>query len=265
MNNAPTADGGGTEAPRDAEPFFPSEGTFNAVVPLSDIEGEPTRAPLVPVDAADVGQPSEAAWAREAHRAALKDEEETTLVPKRRPVATGGRPAWFVPAVVIWLSIMAGLFSGVYLIRSTQRAAVSPTPAQVAAETPSLPPAAAPTPAPVVEEVRAEAEVEKVSEPAAGDKSGEVAKAESPREAARPAAADEPTPSRPAPPTRTARAAAEAREVAPAPKPVRAESATPARTRATAAAKRQPATPARTLPVSDPPPSAKSRKVIQWP
>src|SRR5687767_4435700 len=117
MNNAPTADGRGTEGARDAEPFFPSEGSFNAVVPLSEIDGEPTPAPLVPVSPADVGKPAEAVWAREAHRAALRDEEETTLVPTRRPGASAGRPAWFVPAVVIWLSIMAGLISGVFLIR----------------------------------------------------------------------------------------------------------------------------------------------------
>jgi hypothetical protein len=278
MNNAPTADGRGTEETNKAEPFFPSEGTFHPVVPLSEIGRETRPTPLSPSKAAAVGKPAEAASAREAHLAALKEEEETTLVPTRRSGARRARRSWFVPAVVIGLSVLAGLASGTYLISSKQRAAETQPPAQVTAEAPSLPPASAPTPAPVAEEVVSEAKVEKVKEAAAEDKSGEdksgedksgeVVKAEQPREVARPAAAGSSPQPRPAPPTRaerTARAAVEAREVAPAPRPASRANAPPPRARVTAAAKRPPAPPARTLPVSDPPPSTKSRKVIQWP
>lgn len=279
MNNAPTAGGRGTEGPHEPEPFFPSEGTFHPVVPLSEVGRETRPAPLPTVKAADAGKPAEASWAREAHRAALKDEEEATLVPKRRSGARGAGRSWFAPAVVIALSVLAGLASGTYLIRSTQRGAGAQppapvqSPAQAAAGAPSLPPASEATPAPVAEAVVAETKVEKVKEAAAEDKSGEgesgeVANAEKPREGARPAATVESPSPRPAPPARAerpARAASEAREVAPAPKPSRGESAPPARTRATAAAKRPPAPSARALPVSDPPPSSKSRKVIQWP
>jgi hypothetical protein len=261
MNNAPTAGGRGNEGPHEAEPFFPSEGTFNPVVPLSEIGGEPGPAPLPALNAADVGRPAEAAWAREAHRAALKEEE--TLVPSRARSVPVARQSWGLPAAVVALSVLAGLISGVYLIRSTQRAAESKTPARVEAEAPSLPPP------PVVEEAAAEAEVETLKEAAAEVKSSEVAKAESPREVTPRVSTDEsspPTP-RPAPSTRAerpARAAAEAREVTPTPKPARVESPAPARTRLRAAAKQTPP-PARDLPISSPPPSAKSRKVIQWP
>lgn len=273
MNNASTADGGATERRGDAEPFFPSEGTFNPVVPLSEVGSGPVPAPLARVDAAHAGKPAEAAWAREAHRAAHKEDEET-LVPKRRRGAHAARRPWLIPAAVITLSVLAGLASGTYLIRSTQRAPEAQTPPQVAAEAPAPPPApvaeeAAAEAKVAAEEVAAEAKVEKVNEAAREDKPGEVAKAEGPRESARPAASDEPTTTpRPAPPTRAerpARAAAEARAVTPAPKPPRTESPAPPRTRVTTAAKQTPAPSGRALPISNPPPSAKSKRVIQWP
>src|SRR5215208_6345330 len=116
MNNASTPGGRGQDRPNDAGPFFPSEGSFNPVVPLSELGHAP--APLQTVDAADVGRPAEAAWAREEHRArraGRKEEEETTLVPTR---ALAARQPWAVTAAVIALSVAAGLASGAYLIWS---------------------------------------------------------------------------------------------------------------------------------------------------
>lgn len=256
MNNASTPDGRGQERPNDAEPlpFFPSEGSFNAVVPLSEIGHLPT------VDAANVGKPAEAAWAREAHRAHVKEEDET-LVPSRRRRARRARPSWLVTASVIALSVAAGLASGTYLIWSAQRAPEAQASAPPAAEAPSLPP-----PAPVAEQVEAETNVEPAHEPVPAEKPREVAKAERSDEAA-PAPKPEPPARTPSAPRaeRPARSVAEPKETTPAPKPERPRNA-PARPRLTTAERQPPATPAaRTLPVSSPPPSAKSKKVIQWP
>ena len=257
MSYASTPEGRGQDRPNDAGPFFPSEGSFNPVVPLSELGHAP--APLPTVDAADVGRPAEAAWAREeyrASRATQKEEEETTLVPAR---PRGARKPWAVTAAVIAMSIAVGLASGAYLIWFSQRAPEAQTSATVAAEAPGLPPA------PVAEQVKAE-NVEKVDEPVRAEQPSEVAKAERSDEVA-------PAP-KPEPPVRTAdapraerpaRAVAEPKEITPAPKPARTQSAPPARPRLTTAEKRPPAPAERTLPVSSPPPSAKSKKVIQWP
>jgi hypothetical protein len=253
MNNAPTPDGRGQDRPNDAEPFFPSEGSFHPVVPLSEVGDTP--APLTPINPADVGQPAEAAWAREAHRARLKEEEET-LVPLRTARARGARQSWLVTASVIALSVVAGVASGTYLIWSSPRAHETQPPARVEAEAPSLPPA------PAVEQDAAVAKVEHVNEAVKVEKPTEVAKAEKPAEVShepKPAQPPQPTPR----PERPARAAVEPREVTPAPKPTRTQSAASSRPRVTTAEPRPPA--ARTLPISSPPPSAKSKKVIQWP
>ena len=250
MSNASTPDGRGQDRPNDAESFFPSEGTFNAVVPFAEIGHAP--APLAPFDPADAGKPAEAAWAREAHRARWREEEET-LVPSRAGRARRARPSWLTTAAVITLSVLAGLVSGTYLIRSAQRTAATEPPAEVAVEAlPTLPPA------PVAEPLKAEAKAEVVSEVVKDSKSNEVAKAGKSDEVAR---TPEPeTPIRNAP--RTERAAAEPREVMPAPKPSRTQSASPSRPRPTNVVQQ---TPRATLPISTPPPTAKSKKVIQWP
>jgi hypothetical protein len=259
MSNASTPGGLGQDRPNDAGPFFPSEGSFNPVVPLSELDHSP--APLPAVDAADVGGPAEAAWAREeyrARRAGPKEEEETTLVPAR---ARGARRPWAVTAVVIALSIAAGLASGAYLTRSSRRAPEAQTSATVAADAPALPPA----PAPV--QVEADRNVEQVNEPARAEKPSEVAKVEQ-SDAVAPAPRREP-PVRTADAPRaerTARAVAEPKELTPAPKPARAQGAPPTtRPRLATAEKQTPAPAERTLPVSSPPPSAKPKKVIQWP
>jgi hypothetical protein len=255
MNNASTVDGGEQERPTDAEPFFPSEGAFNTVVPLSEIGHAP--APLVPFDPADVGRPAEAAWAREAHRAGVKEEEETTLVPGRMGGVRGVRRSWVVKTGVIALSVAAGLASGTYLIWSSKRAPEAHASSHVTAEAPPLPPAPEATPA--AEQREAVAKVEKVSEVAKAEKPVEVAHASKEAPPARPTTAPRAE--------RATRAAAEARELAPAPKPARNQSAAPARPRVTTTAKQTPAPPSseRALPISAPPSNAKSRKVIQWP
>lgn len=248
-NDAATPDGRGPERPNDAEPFFPSEGTFNAVVPLSEVGRAP--APLSPPNPADVGLPAEAAWARAAHRARLKEDEET-LVPARAARAHRARRSWLVTGSVIALSVVAGLASGTYLIWSSQRAQEAPPPAQVAAEAPAPPPPSV-----------ADSKVEKVNEPADEVKPREVAKAERPIEVAPAPKASPPLQPAPTPrAARPARAAAEPEELTPAPKPARTQRAAPTRPRVTTAETR-PA--ARTPPISTPPPSAKSKKVIQWP
>lgn len=275
MNNASTPEGRGQERPNDAEPFFPAEGTFHAVVPLSEVDRAPRAAALAPVDAADVGRPSEAAWAREAHRAGRAGwkEDEETLVPTRTRRAARERRSWVTAASVIVLSLAAGVASGTYLIWSSQRAPAASTPAVVAAEATSLPPAPAPaaaeSPAPDALEGEAVAQVESTEEAAADESPREAAEAVRSSEAA-PAPKQAPSP-QPAPSPRAervARAAAEARAVTPAPKPARVQSpAPPPRPRASAVAQ-QPARPPaaeRALPISSPPPSAKSKKVIQWP
>lgn len=271
MIDASTPDGRGQDRPNDAEPFFPSEGSFNTVVPLSEVGRAPAPSPLVRTKAADSGKPAEAAWAREAHRAGLKEEEETTLVPARSGGVRGARRSWVVTAAVITLSVAAGLASGTYLIWSSQRAPQAQTSAQAAPEAPSLPPAPAPeaTPAPVAEQVEAVTKVEQVNEPVKDERPREVAKAEKSDEVARAPKHEPPLRANDAPRAeRATRAEAEAREVTAAPKPARSQSPAPARTRVVTAERRPPATPpssARSLPISSPPPSAKSRKVIQWP
>ncbi len=258
MNNASTPDGRGQDRPNDAEPlpFFPSEGSFNAVVPLSELGQTP--APLVPFDAADVGKPAEAAWAREAHRARPNEEDET-LVPSRARRARRARPSWLVTASVIVLSVAAGLASGTYLIWSAQRAPEAQASAPSAAEAPSLPPA------PVAEQLEADRNVEPANEPVRVEKPREVAKTERTDEVA-PAPKSEPHARTPGAPRaeRSARTVAEPKETTPAPKPAPPRRA-PSSARLTTAEQQPPATPARTLPVSSPPPSAKSKKVIQWP
>lgn len=265
MNNASTPDGRGQDRPHDAEPFFPSEGSFNPVVPLSELGHAP--ASLTRADAAAVGRPVEAAWAREKYRArrtARKEEEETTLVPAR---ARRARQSWPITAAVIALSVAAGLASGTYIIRSSQRSPEAQPPATVAVEAPPLPPA------PVAVQVEeANKNIEKVNEPVRAEKTSEVARAEQSNEVAhapKPGppvrTADAPRAERPARAEAEPKAVAEPQEVTHAPKPTRTRSAPPSRTRLTTA-EREPRAPAeRTLPISSPPSNAKSKKVIQWP
>jgi hypothetical protein len=272
----------------EAEPFFPSEGTFSAVVPLSEIGPSPVTL------REGSGEPAEAAWAVVAHRAGAKEEEET-LVPRRgrgasyAPAGDGPRQSWAVTAVAIALSVVAGVAAGGYLVWTSQlvaekrleHRAAEPAAPQVAAEVPAPAepapaPEAQPSPDPAPDVAEAKATEAKATEAKAAE-----AKAEEPREVARapkvnPPAADlaatahaAEAPRRRAaePEPRAERAPrAEAREAAPAPRPAAARAAA-TRTREAAAERRATAPPERqrTLPVSSPPPSAKANKVIRWP
>lgn len=263
MKNASRADGREHDEHAKAEPLFPSDGRFKAVVPLSQLDDEaaPTREAL----------------------ASDEPEEETTLVPARRSRARlphtprakrGIEQSWPFLAAVLTLSVVSGLAAGAYMIRSLRPSEThsAGTPAAgVAAESveksagtkpaaaPPAPPASAP--APQTEQNRLAAL------PVAGEASDEPdVKVESINGAARPRksstdedelAADRAEVTKPR--TRTRARAAEDAE--PAPKLTRAD-AGPRRPERPA---RAAASPERNLPISSPPPSAKSRKVIQWP
>ncbi|HEX8499724.1 MAG TPA: hypothetical protein VF659_03965 [Pyrinomonadaceae bacterium] len=254
----------------DADPLFPSEGTFSTVVPLSQVG----RAPLPPARRA--AAPSEAA------PEVTGDEE--TLVPTRgrrvaRPArataAGGGGRHWLTLTAAVVLSVVAGVAAGAYMVWSSQptearlpEAPAAVAPPSVTAESPRPePPASAPAPTPAPEVA------------SAGDAAVKPEREEAPApepKAAPPAAtagartnAAEPAPRRAVEvvpvAARRERAKEEASAPAPAPKPARREAAPrrdtpPARTRPPATAAN-----GRALPVSSPPPSSKSRTVIQWP
>jgi hypothetical protein len=268
LNNAPTPEGRGHQGPHEAEPLFPSEGPFNPVVPLSEI-GD-AHAPRPSVNAADVGLPAEAAWAREAHRARLKEDEET-LVPSRSRHARGARRSWAFTASVLAFSVFAGVASGSYLIWTSQRAHEPQPPVQVAAE------AQLAQPAPVAAEQPPTTEVEKASEPVKEEKAREVLKSEKSEKSEKTERSDEKSTetarvSKQSPPLQTAtraervaRAAAEPERPEPAPRPARVQSVTAKSTRAARAEARPAPALGRDLPISSPPPSAKSKRVIQWP
>lgn len=296
MSDASTARGGEPTEPITPQPLFPSEGDFSTVVPLSQVG----RAPVVAGKTAGDGRPAEADWARRerrgariARRDAKAVEEEETLVPtrarERREARAdsrrgAGQRHWPVTAVAVLLSVLAGVAAGSYLVWSKRPVAVSPTAQEAAAEIPS-PAAEAPPAEPVAppaEEV-ADAPLPGGEEIAAGPV--EEAAPVAPEAPAR--AADSKDEKSAQPPTRAAknttppaesatrddratrarpeRAAPAAPDAAPAPRAAR--NPAPPRRAATNAGPRptRPATSGRRLPVSAPPPSAKSKTVIQWP
>ncbi len=244
----------------DAGPLFPSEGTFSAVVPLSQVRG---------------GRAASRDSAATAIAVAHEEPEEATLVPSRvspsararRETRRGGQH-WLSMTAAVALSVFAGLAVGAYVVWSRQARQAQPpvtsvaetvSPTQAATEAPQPEPSpSATTPAPEVAAAAHDAvvKVEKAeaSEPAR--------KAEPPTASAARAPAVEPASRRAA---ARERAKAEASEASPAPKPARRETAV--RRQATPTRTRPPATAAngRALPVSSPPPSSKSRTVIQWP
>jgi hypothetical protein len=295
MSDASTARGGKPTEPITPEPFFPSEGDFNTVVPLSQVAHAPYTAGRSAAD----GRPAEAAWARAdrrgngvARRGAAAGEEEETLVPgrsgRRRGARVGPRPGavrrpWAGAAAAVLLSVLAGVAAGSYLVWS-KRPAVSNAPP--AAETASQEVAAdVPPPAPEAPPV---VEAEPVApEAPAPAKAAAATEAKPERSAETPARAEKGTPPPAEPTTRAAvepatraatqpraraeRAAPDTTPAATAARPARNETPTrneaPTRRAATNAARRptRPATSARQLPVSAPPPSSKSKTVIQWP
>ena len=257
MTNAPGTRGRepfeDTGGHAEAEPFFPSEGTFSTVVPLSQV-----RDGLVSArdSAANAAAPKET-------------EEEATLVPTRvRRAPAAGRDGktkqsgghWLATATAVLLSLTAGVAAGAYMVWTRQAQQARPPVTQAADAT------AASQPAPT--------EPTQVAAPdaaGAAAPSAEVVKVErsesveTPSEVVKPEPASRRTSEAETRAARHARANAETAEAAPAPKPRRDEAAP--RRQATPARPKPNATAAsgRALPVSSPPPSAKSRTVIQWP
>lgn len=248
----------------EAEPLFPSEGTFSAVVPLSQVREERVAAD----DSATASDPTPE-----------KSDEEATLVPTRlSPAQRTGRAAtrdaktkrgsrhWLATAAAVLLSVTAGVAAGAYMVWTRQARPPVTRAADVAPPTQPAPQAAPtePTQATATDTPKASApsaEVVKVEREDVAKTPAEVGKPEpAPRreaESERHASESEQRASR--------RARAHAETADAAPKPARAASAprrqaSPARTRpnTTAAA-------GRTLPVSSPPPTSRSRTVIQWP
>lgn len=285
----------------DAPLLFPPVGNFNAVVPLSEIDADAEiksdsksrvtgRAPL---------QFAESPEARAAAREREHDEtEEATLVPSRaarasKPLRTATRrPSWPVMITALTLSLAAGLAAGVYLIKSnvpveiqapasmTESAANDAAPAaetsdtqptQVAseshpeaephAETSEARPKAESNLDAVASDVDTKESAEKTSRDLTATKRLAAVDASSGRGERTPetspakANAVERTPERPA------------RKAAPSTTKTPAQPEALSTRRATPVAERAPVqrAPERSLPVSSPPSSAKSKRVIQWP
>ncbi|HJQ35372.1 MAG TPA: hypothetical protein VJ866_24685 [Pyrinomonadaceae bacterium] len=289
-----------SEAVRRAEaeddPLFPTDGNFSRVVPLTQAGDE--VVPIAEADdepaRSDEAAPSVAAVAQGGTDE--REEEVATLVPARTSRGTSpvqvSRPkkgfaqSWGFTAVVLAVSILAGAAAGAYII-SSQSASETPRPdasnveaadaavnrdaEKVIASQPAEQPVPQ-APAPQAEHDKlaaANAPALTPNAPAASDEANADAKAESvnpptPSTKATARAADtaarrtlEPEPRA----ERTARAASEARDAS-SPRltpgdaaPHRAERPTPANATASE----------RSLPISSPPPSARPKKVIQWP
>lgn len=288
MEKTSEAEGRGRRGDAKADHFFPSDGQFSRVVPLSQAGDE-----LVP--SAQTG--NEIAASADTSAPDEPDErDEATLVPMRvsrnasrfqvsRP-KKGVEQSWVFTAAVLALSVVAGVAAGAYMIRSQRPAetfrpdasnveaaavnggggkviaaepAEQPVP-QASATSPQTEPqtehdkltsatttAAAPT-TPVVADTKVESVNASASTPKASPRAADAT--------ARRAAETEPRAERPA------RAASEARDAAPAPRPTRSDAA-PRHADRPATANAAP--PERSLPISSPPPSARPKKVIQWP
>jgi hypothetical protein len=293
--------------------FFPTEGTFSPVVPLSKInealESSDRPSSLDELESPDrlessdsirlessdsistAGQQAEVVESVSVRDAAVEpatDEQEDTLVPLRAGHATrtpalkttrpksiprpkGVRRTWPVTAIALALSVIAGLIAGTYLIGFRQ-SMMTPRPAPLAEDAAPAAVDAAPgtdvaTQVPEPRSTKATA----TSDPQASQ-----------------LAPQSPAPSRPAsvsesrhapveePPARSvknadarlerpARTPSGQRDM-PATKPAQRDATTTAH-RAKVAEERSPtpAPPKQSFPVSSPPPSARSRKVIQWP
>ena len=267
--------------------FFPSEGNFNAVVPLSEIDTDSESPVAAPAPMHTALSPSVRASTKER---AHDEQEEATLVPARaartahafRPATR--RPSWPVMITALALSLAAGLAAGVYLIKSSMPVQLQ-APASMTEDAAHEAAAAADTtnsqPTQVASESRPEArpQAETNLDAVASDVDTEVSAEKTNRDPNAPkrvTAADAPS-SRA---ERTSDASPAKASVAdrtperPARKAPPSTTNTPAPTeatrtrRATSVPERPPVlrAPERSLPVSSPPPSsAKSKRVIQWP
>jgi hypothetical protein len=264
--------------------LFPPVGNFNAVVPLSEIDANPVSHVTAPAPSPTTHRRASRAAAGEREQ---DEQEEATLVPARvartalplRPATR--RPSWPVMIMALALALFAGLAAGVYLIKSgmpveiqapasvTENVAHEATaettnsqPTQVASESnPDARPQAETNLDAVASKVDTEVSAEKTGRDLNAPKRSTAADASSgraeriPDTASTKAAVAERTPERPArkaPPSTTDKPAQ--------PEAVRTR-------RAASEAERTPVlrAPERSLPVSSPPSSAKSKRVIQWP
>jgi hypothetical protein len=279
--------------------FFPSEGTFSTVVPLSKINDELASSR----NTSTASEPSEAVERVNVHAVKMEpapeelkqqgqeqhEHEETTLVPMRashvrslrttpalRPQAV--RRSWLVTTVALVLSSIAGLVAGAYLIRAKQSVesqsnatlieAAAPT-AEVATQVPDSQPAkTTPNPqtsqsAPQLLEPSATTEHDRTTEPESSSSNRRALNASTRIDIAERV-------EHTARLERPSRTPGGASDNSPATKPAQRDAASTQRARimkehqsvehSSAAV-----APPRSFPVSSPPPSAKSRKVIQWP
>jgi cytoskeletal protein RodZ len=291
MKNASGAEGQGQGERTKAELFFPSDGEFNTVVPLS--QAGAAAAP------SDISIPAAKPESRVEHERREEHErpeeqEETTLISARRGRGTrtahaprarrGGEQSWVFMAAVLFLSVAAGVAAGAYMIRSQRPAEAyrPPPPAAVDA------PADAEVGKAIVTEPASETSTAQISEPAP-ESDGDTLTTE-PEPAATspvPAPPSEPVtkverasvsapPSKPAPkaaepaerrvaeaePRTARRVSATAGDASPAPRPTRAAAAPRRAERTTSVTVKTRVQPPL---ISTPPPSARSKKVIQWP
>lgn len=257
--------------------FFPDDGKFRAVVPLSEV-GRTTAVidealtPKAVTHEVVARENVSVKAARPASDEPDDEHDETTLVPKRVTRTPPPRPtppvwqSWPVTAVAIVLSVVAGLIAGSYLIGSRQSVETQQRPAPPSLTTES---AAAPV-TPVVTVVEADAKADILNEDESAAKTPPpVADTESQRapEAEPPARRNVVTEARLERPAQTSGGNVER---SPAKKSAQrdttAAAVAPARARPAQERSSTPAPPSqRSLPVSSPPPSAKTKKVIQWP
>jgi hypothetical protein len=291
MTNAPTTSGREDDNARANEEsgapvLFPLEGDFSAVVPLSEVGNAPEayRVAPAPVEAA------ESLVVRGAARDVQDESEVVTLVPVRagRTAAArprSGRPSWPVTIAALTLSVVAGLTAGIYLIKSGRPVQIEApaSPAEdVTSETADASKAPDSQPAQAASESRPDASGSPETDPVA-EATTPVFKAESRGDkAGRDISVHERGSADDAPSGRGERTTGASHKEAAsivqsserpsrkgpsvtADPPARREASTNRRAPVVGERPHVSRTPERTLPVSSPPASAKSKKVIQWP
>ena len=277
MNNASEAEGRERRGDAKADLFFPADGNFSRVVPLSQADDKVAAS-------ANTSAPDEADERDEATLVPKRVSHNTRLVQVSRP-KKGVEQSWSFVAAVLALSVVAGIAAGVYMIRSQRPAETFRPDASnveaatvngagekvIAAEPAEQPVPQASATEPQTEHDRLASATTTTAAPTAPAASGvadtkaENASTSSPTPKASPRAAD--TNARRAAETepraeRPARAASEARDASPAPRPTRSDAAPRHADRHVTA---NAAPPERSVPISSPPPSARPKKVIQWP
>lgn len=296
--DAHAGESAGGEHADEQSSFFPAEGEFRPVVPLSEIgetdaaeEGNAhaTHETLSP--AGEAGEDSHASTP-----ATDDGPEEKTLVRSRvRSVPaprslppTGARRSWPALALALVLSVTAGLLVGTYLIWPRRTAEAPPiastaedaskaeraNQAEATAQASNASPANAPVlpaePQPAtVSDRPGDGEQTKAATAGAGHEASDVKPAQTIKATAgRGEDAEEPLTRRVtnavARRERPARSDENVKDYSAAARPAR-DSAREREARAASALSSNPVRPERSLPISSPPPSAKSRNVIKWP